>query len=367
MIRSLLLSLLANLCCIEVANAMEEKDKIIIAHRGASGYLPEHTLAAKAAAHVMGADYIEQDVVMTKDDHLVVLHDPYLDRVTNVMDKFPDRARSINGSKRWLAIDFTLSEIKSLSATQGFHFEGADRSRPVADYPNRFPIFKSGFTVPTLSEEIELIQGMNHSTGKNVGIYVEIKAPWLHLNEGKDISKAVLKTLKEYGYSSKKDKAYVQCFDAEEVRRIHDALYPELGVDLKLIQLIAPMNWGETLRLIDAKWQPYDSTWLFQPDAMKALAHYVDGIGPWKSLLVSDESKLGKMEFTSMLRDAHAAGLQVHPFTFRLDSGRVPAYARDFEHLLEIFLFELGVDGVFTDFPDRALAFLKNTRPQTSN
>lgn len=339
-----------------------DSNKIVIAHRGASGYLPEHTLAAKAAAHVMGADYIEQDVVMTRDNHLVVLHDPYLDRVTNVMERFPDRARSIDGVKRWLAIDFTLAEIKSLSASQGFYFKSGDHSMPTPDYPNRFPIFKSGFAVPTLNEEIELIQGMNHSMGRNVGIYVEIKAPWLHLMEGKDISKAVLKTLKEYGYSSKSDKAYVQCFDAEEVRRIHDELYPELNMDLKLIQLIAPMNWGETLRLRDGKLQPYDSKWLFQKGAMKTLARYVDGIGPWKSLLVTERSSLHKMEFTSMLSDAHVAGLQVHPFTFRLDPGRVPAYARDFDHLLEIFLYELGVDGVFTDFPDRAVQFLETMK-----
>ncbi|MEM8499178.1 MAG: glycerophosphodiester phosphodiesterase [Pseudomonadota bacterium] len=358
MIRVIVLSQLLNLFYVAVAQAMD--NKIVIAHRGASGYLPEHTLAAKAAAHVMGADYIEQDVVMTKDDHLVVLHDPYLDRVTDVMERFPDRARDISGIKRWLAIDFTLAEIKSLSASQGFHFEGNDRENPISNYPNRFPIFKSGFTVPTLSEEIELIQGMNHSTGKNVGIYVEIKAPWLHLMQGKDISRAVLHTLKEYGYTTKSDRAYVQCFDAEEVRRIHDELYPELGVDLKLIQLIAPKNWGETLRMRDGKWQPYNNDWLFKPGAMKSLVRYADGIGPWKSLLVAEHSSQDKMVFTSMLNDAHAAGLQVHPFTFRLDPGRVPEYARDFEHLLEIFLFDLGVDGVFTDFPDRAVNFLKN-------
>ncbi|MFK7733895.1 MAG: glycerophosphodiester phosphodiesterase [Pseudomonadales bacterium] len=357
MIRASLLLLVANLMSVGMVQAVDNT-KIVIAHRGASGYLPEHTLAAKAAAHVMGADYIEQDVVMTKDDHLVVLHDPYLDRVTNVIEKFPKRARTINGTQRWLAIDFTLAEIKTLSASQGFHYKSDDNKTPITDYPNRFPVFKSRFSVPTLQEEIELIQGMNHSMGKNVGVYVEIKAPWLHLMEGKDISKAVLTTLKEYGYSRKSDKAYVQCFDAEEVLRIHDELYPELGTDLKLVQLIAPVNWGETLRLREGKLQPYDSEWLFKPGAMKTLARYADGIGPWKSLLVSEKSTVEKMEFGSMVKDAQAAGLLVHPFTFRLDPGRVPDYARDFEHLLEIFLYGLGVDGVFTDFPDRAVDFL---------
>ncbi len=135
-------------------------EKVVIAHRGASGYLPEHTLPAKAMAYAQGADYLEQDLVMTKDDHLVVLHDHYLDRVTDVADRFPDRARK---DGRYYAIDFTLDEIKSLKFTEGFDIENGKK---VQTYPGRFPMGKSDFRIHTFEEEIEFVQGLNHSTGK---------------------------------------------------------------------------------------------------------------------------------------------------------------------------------------------------------
>ena len=167
---------------------------IVIAHRGASGYLPEHTLEAKALAYAMKPDYIEQDVVMSKDDHLIILHDRYLDRVSDVAQKFPHRARK---DGRYYAIDFTLAEIKSLQVTEGFTY--TKQGKKVMTHPHRFPLGKSSFQVATLAEEIELIQGLNQTLGYNVGLYPEIKAPWFHRHEGKDISLAVLKMLKAYG------------------------------------------------------------------------------------------------------------------------------------------------------------------------
>ena len=197
-----------------VEDKKEEPAKIVVAHRGASGYLPEHSMAAKSMAYAMGADYIEQDVVMTKDDELVVLHDHYLDRVTNVAEVYPYRKRE---DGRYYAIDFTLKEIKGLKMTEGFNVKDG---KTVAGFPERFPIWKSDFKVHTLAEEIELIQGLNKSTGKNVGIYPEIKAPWFHRHEGKDISVAVLKVLKKYGYTEKTDLVYLQCFDPNELVRL---------------------------------------------------------------------------------------------------------------------------------------------------
>ncbi|MFV8766013.1 glycerophosphodiester phosphodiesterase, partial [Yersinia enterocolitica] len=181
-------------------------DKVVIAHRGASGYLPEHSLPAKAMAYAQGADYLEQDLVMTKDNELVVLHDHYLDRVTDVAERFPDRARK---DGRYYAIDFTLPEIKSLKFTEGFDID--KEGKKVQSYPGRFPMGKSDFRVHTFQEEIEFVQGLNHSTGKNIGIYPEIKAPWFHKQEGKDISTKVLEVLKQYGYTTKADKVYLQC------------------------------------------------------------------------------------------------------------------------------------------------------------
>jgi glycerophosphoryl diester phosphodiesterase len=130
--------------------------KNVIAHRGASGYLPEHTLEAVAMAYAMGADYLEQDVVLTKDDHAIVLHDIHLEAVTNVAQVFPRRARS---DGRYYAIDFTLAEIKALQVHERIALPAG-----AAVYPKRFPVGWSRFEIPTLEEEITLVQGLNKST-----------------------------------------------------------------------------------------------------------------------------------------------------------------------------------------------------------
>ncbi len=325
--------------------------KLVIAHRGASGYLPEHSMEAKAMAYGMGAHYIEQDVVMSKDNQLVVLHDHYLDRVTNVAEAFPNRQRS---DGRYYAIDFTLAEIRSLKMTEGFTIKDGQQK---PGFPQRFPLWQSRFNVHTLSEEIELIQGLNKSTGKNIGIYPEIKSPAFHRHEGKDISKAVLQVLKQYGYTSKSDKVYVQTFDPIELQRIHQQLLPELNIKLKLVQLIAMTDWQETLVYTGNTITGYNYDWMLKPRAMAKIAQYADGIGPWKPMLVDISTK--PVTSNGILEAAHQAGLEVHPYTFRSDNGRIPDYAQDFDDLLKIFYFDIGVDGVFTDFPDKAVLFLQ--------
>lgn len=337
---------------------MDTSNKIVIAHRGASGYLPEHTLESKAMAYAMGAHYIEQDVVMTKDNHIVVLHDPFLDRISNVMEQYPERHRLVNGQKRWLALDFTLTEIKGLKASEGFKLD--EQNNKLSNYPERFPLFKSSFSIPTLAEEIELIQGLNHSTGKEVGIYIEIKAPWLHQMEGRDISKAVLELVKSYGYTSPEDKIFIQCFDPDETKRISTVLYPELGIQLPLIQLIAHTDWHETLRVVDGKMTAYNYDWMFEPGAMIKVAEYADGIGPWYPMLLNKDASADNLMPSLLLKEAKEARLQIHPFTFRKDEGQIPAYAKDFNDYLDIFYRQLDVDGVFTDFPDLAVKYLQD-------
>jgi len=313
-------------------------DKIVIAHRGASGYLPEHTLEAKAMAYGMGAHYIEQDVVMTKDDHLIVLHDITLDRTTDVDEQYPNRARD---DGRYYAIDFTLEEIRGLKASEGFRIENGEK---VQGYSNRFPMGSSFFRVPTLEEEIQLIQGMNKSTGKDIGIYPEIKQPEFHRNEGKDISTAVVNLLKQYGYASKQDKVFVQTFSFAELEVIKNDILPAAGIDINLIQLIGSES---------------SYPWMFEADGMNTLAEFADGIGPEKGLVISRSSSRGNLEISPLVDRAHAAGLQVHPYTYRMDAGQVPSYAEDFEDLLRLHYFEADVDGLFTDFPDRAVRFLQ--------
>lgn len=332
--------------------------KLVIAHRGASGYLPEHSLAAKAMAYGSGVDYIEQDVVMTKDDKLVVLHDYYLHRVTDVMTVFPERYRLVDGNKHWFAIDFTLSEIKQLKMTEGFKLDPKSNTL-IPNYPNRFPLFKSSFSVSTLEEEIELIQGLNHSTGKNIGLYLEIKAPWFHRHEGKDISKAALTVLKNYGYSNRQDKVFIQCFDPIETKRIYDQLMADIGVDFKLIQLIAQNDWNETMIYQQGTAVPYDYDWMLKPGGMAKIAEYADGVGPWKPMIISEDSTSDNLIISDLVKDAHAAGMKVHPYTFRNDPFLVPAYADNFEDMLDIFFYKVGVDGVFTDYPDLAVNFVR--------
>lgn len=341
-------------------NAMESSisiDKIVIAHRGASGYLPEHTLEAKALAYGMGADYLEQDVVLTKDNEVIVLHDPFLDRVSDVMEQYPDRFRIIEGVKRWLALDFTLAEIRTLNATEGFKL--TNDGTKVANYPERFPLFKSRFEIPTLAEEIEFIQGLNKSMGKNVGIYVEVKAPWLHQMYDRDISKITLELIKSYGYTKPDNKVYIQCFDPVETERIAKELYPELNIKLPLIQLIAETSWNETQRLVDGKLQNYSYDWMAETGAMKQVSEYADGIGPWYPMLIT-QAESSQVQPSLMLTEAKAAGLVIHPYTFRKDDGEVPSFANDFTDYLDIYYRQLDVDGVFTDFPDLAVNYLRS-------
>ncbi|HAD4394759.1 TPA_asm: glycerophosphodiester phosphodiesterase [Salmonella enterica subsp. enterica serovar Typhi str. CT18] len=327
-------------------------EKVVIAHRGASGYLPEHTLPAKAMAYAQGADYLEQDLVMTKDDHLVVLHDHYLDRVTDVADRFPDRARK---DGRYYAIDFTLDEIKSLKFTEGFDIENGKK---VQTYPGRFPMGKSDFRIHTFEEEIEFVQGLNHSTGKNIGIYPEIKAPWFHHQEGKDIAAKTLEVLKKYGYIGKQDNVYLQCFDVAELKRIKNELEPKMGMDLNLVQLIAYTDWNETQqKQPDGRWVNYNYDWMFKPGAMKQVAEYADGIGPDYHMLVAEGSTKGNIKLTGMVQDAHQNKMVVHLYTVRAD--QLPDYATDVNQLYDILYNKAGVDGLFTDFPDKAVMFLQ--------
>jgi len=316
---------------------MAEKDVLIIAHRGACGYLPEHTLEAKAFAYALGADYIEQDVVATRDDELVVLHDIHLDLVTNVAERFSDRKRT---DGRFYARDFDLAEIKSLNVWERRKEDG---KTPV--FPKRFPTGLGNFQVPTLQEEIALVQGLNRSTGRNIGIYPEIKSPAWHRDEGVDLSVLVLQALEGSGYKDRDDNVFLQCFDAREVRRIRE----DLACELKMVQLIGENSWGES----DTDYEALKTA-----AGLAQLAKTVEGVGPWIGHLIRMADIDGHPVSTGFVSAAHAAGLQVHPYTFRADE-----LAPGFETLTEMvrwFVDELKIDGLFTDFTDIAVAALQS-------
>ncbi len=324
------ISLFLTILCLFGCNSAQKHEKmtkntkkVVIAHRGASGYLPEHTLASKAMAYAMHPDFLEQDLVLSKDDVPIVIHDIHLETVTDVVNKFPERKRK---DGRFYVIDFTYEELLQLNVTERF-----DAKTGKAVFKNRYPLWKSKFKLHSLQEEIELIQGLNKSTGNNIGIYPEIKDSEFHNKEGKDISSIVLKILSDHGYNTKEDNCILQCFDAKELKRIRQ----ELKSELFLVQLIE-----------------------FEEDEkhLKEYATYADGLGPWYKHILKGKDEQGNWKTTDLVKEAHKLGLVVHAYTFRADDlGEFVS----FDELLDVGFNTLELDGVFTDFPDKGVAFLK--------
>lgn len=303
---------------------------LIIAHRGASGYLPEHTLEAKALAYAMGADYLEQDVVVSRDDRLVVLHDVHLDRVTDVAEVFPGRHRE---DGRYYVRDFDLEELRTLRVWERFTEEGSG----VAVYPGRFPARYGRFRIASLEDELELVDGLNRASGREVGIYPEIKRPAWHRAEGVDSGDLLLETLARYGYRNARDRVFVQCFDTAELVRLRT----DRGCRLPLIQLLGQNDWGESTT---------DYERLQTDEGLRELAETVQGIGPWTGHLYTMAPIDGEPVSSGLAARARAAGLAVHPYTFRAD--QVDAGFTSFAEMVRWFADTLGIDGLFTDFPD---------------
>ncbi len=333
--RRVLFTLLS--ACVMAAPALAET--LVIAHRGASGYLPEHTLAAKALAHAMDADYLEQDVVLSRDGVPLVLHDIYLGPTTDVARRFPGRERD---DGRFYAIDFDLAEIRQLRVHErsAIGVDGTER----AVYPGRFPLGEGWAGVPTLAEEIDFIDGLNHSRGRRAGLYIELKAPRWHKRQGQDIATAVLAVLSDKGYAERAEDVFLQCFDDQTLRYLRNTL----KTPLPLIQLIADNGWHEDGDI------DYDH--MRTPAGLDAVARYADGIGPWLMQIYTGRAEDGTALFTDLVPEARARGLKVHPYTFRADE--LPPGVDSFETLLDLFIDHQHVDGLFTDFPDRVKDYL---------
>jgi len=295
---------------------------LVIAHRGASGYLPEHTLVAKALAFGQGADYLEQDVVATRDDELIVFHDLTLDATTDVARHFPGRQRA---DGHFYCRDFELAELRRLGVGPRLDERGGTR------HPGRFPVAGGRFGIPTLAEEIRFIQGLVRSSGRMVGIYPEVKDPAWHHAEGIDLGMKLLRTLEACQQQGPRLPVFLQCFDAGELQRLRQGSAP----DLPLVQLLDSAGG--------------------RPSAARLaeIALYAQAIGPSLKLLLhpADGGQPG-----ALVADAHRAGLAVHPYTFRRDE--LPAGVESFEALLETCLVDWQVDGLFTDFPDLARGFI---------
>lgn len=289
-----------------------EPSFLIIGHRGASGHRPEHTIEAYTLAIEQGAHYIEPDLVATKDGHLIARHENEISQTTDVKEKFPSRlkTKTIDGENitGWFTEDFTLAEIKTLKARERL--------------PSRSNKFDNQFRIPTFDEVAELAKK------KGVGIYPEMKHPSYFRSIGLELEKKLAAALKKHKLENKEAKVFVQSFELESLKK-----FAELSPNIRRILLV------------------HDQKSL--PKPLSSLKGVVYGIGPNKRLIIPEvDGKLGTP--TDLVKEAHAAGLKVHPYTFRGDPPFLhPVYKGN--PAAEYLEFKkLGVDGVFTDFPDQA-------------
>jgi glycerophosphoryl diester phosphodiesterase len=318
-------SLFWTLCSIVVGEGESNDAPIVIAHRGASGYVVEHTEAAKVLAHAQGADYIEQDVVLTKDRVFIVTHDTTMDETTNVEQVFPDRSR---GDGRWYFADFTWDELQKVE----LHERTGRNGKQV--FADRFP-GGCAQRVLRLEDEILLLRGLDATTGRTTGLYIELKGPSFHRKEfGESMGAMLLKELERLGIRDATHPCYIQCFEADELEYLHR----ECGCQIPLIQL--------TGRALDDA-------------ALTKVATYASGIGPSLDVLMTRDEE-GELRSTGVVEQARAKGLKVHPYTVRREAQ--PRWSRSLEQTHEMLLNRLRVDGFFTDFPDLSRRAIDSNR-----
>ena len=351
---------------------------LVIGHRGAAGYLPDHTLEGYKKAIEMGADFIEPDLVATKDGVLVARHEPNITGTTDVAQRpeFASRKtqKMVDGVKEegWFASDFTLAEIKTLRAIQ-----------PLSD---RDQSFNGKFQIPTFDEVLDLAKAEGSKAGRTVGVYPETKHPTYHANLGLPLEDRLLATLAKYGYTSKGSPVIVQSFEVSNLK------YLRTKTAVRLVQLVDAdgVNADGSISLVAPYDKPYDFAVagdartfasLLSPAGLKEVKTYADGVGPWKPYLIPskqvDANKDGKaddlngdgviderdrvmMSATDVVKNAHAAGLFVHAYTFRNEAKRLASDFKGDPKAEYRLFYNLGVDGVFSDFPDTAKAARDN-------
>jgi len=303
------------------AAAAPATSPLIIAHRGASGYRPEHTLEAYRLAIQMGADFIEPDLVSTKDGVLIARHENEIGGTTDAADRFPQRkrtkqvdGRSITG---WFTEDFTLAEVRTLRARERLPF--------------RSHAYDGQFQIPTFDEVIELAQAEGKRTGRATGVYPETKHPTYFRAAGLPLEEKLLASLHAHGWNTRGAPVFIQSFETGNLRELRK------NTSVRLIQLV-----GDPKMVDDA--------------GLRDIATYAAGIGAEKQLLIpaNPDGTLGSP--TDIVARAHAVGLLVHVWTIRKEKEFLPgAYDGHVEMEFDQFR-RLGVDGVFTDFPDLAAA-----------
>lgn len=346
---------------------------LVIGHRGAPGHLPDHTLEGYALAIELGADFVEPDLVATRDGVLIARHEPNLIATTNVKDipKFASRRRValVDGvpEEGFFASDFTLAEIKELRAVQ-----------PMA---GRDTAYDGQYRIPTLREVIALVKRKTLEKGRTIGLYPETKHPTYHKALGLPLEDRLLAELTFAGWNDRQAPVFIQSFETANLRELR------AKTSVRLVQLVDAdgLNPDGSLSYAPPYDKPYD--WvvsgragtfadLVTPGGLSEVASYADGIGPWKYYLQStacrvvsqgacqdangdglvNEADRRVLPATPVVADAHARGLLVHAYTFRSEPSRLPLEDGGLPtHEYERF-FAIGVDGVFADFPESAVA-----------
>ncbi len=348
-----------------------EPSPLVLGHRGATGYLPEHTLASYALAIEQGADYIEPDLVATKDGVLVARHEVDITDTTDVAQhpEFAARrtTKTIDGitTTGWFADDFTLAEIKTLRAVQRLAF------RPQQ--------YNGVYRVPTFAEVIALAQSARRSKGREVGVYPETKHPTYHQSVGLALERRLLDVLSRYGWNRRSAPVFIQSFEVANLKQLNRL------TSVRLVQLIDANDVRLDGSIDSTGYGPYDfvaagdpRTYadLVTPAGLAEIAVYADGLGPWKRYIigargtdangdlvaddvngdgVSNDADRVATGPTSLVRDAHEAGLFVHAYTWRNEARYLLSDYGDDPVQEYLQYYCLGADGVFSDNPDTAV------------
>jgi glycerophosphoryl diester phosphodiesterase len=324
---------------------------LIIGHRGSAGYRPEHTLAAYELGARMGADYIEPDLVTTKDHVLVARHEPNITDTTDVAShpEFAGRktTKTIDGVTQtgWFTDDFTLAELKTLRAKER-----------LPDVRQRNTLYDGRYQVPTFQEVIDLVKRLDRELHRDIGIYPETKHPTYFRAEGLPLEELLVQTLNRNGLNRRGAKVFVQSFEISNLKALNKVLR------VPLVQLLDSPDVKPGDVLAAGGTTTYGD--LATAAGLKGVAKYGDGVGPFKDYIIPRDASGHSLAPTSFVADAHAAGLVVHPYTFRNENQFLPledrrgtdpnAYGNAFAE--DQRFFAAGVDGIFTDNPDTGVA-----------
>jgi glycerophosphoryl diester phosphodiesterase len=325
----------------ETAQAHAPDRTLVIGHRGASGYRPEHTLASYELAARMGADFIEPDLVSTKDGVLIARHENDITGTTDVSSRteFADRrtTKVVDGVTLtgWFTEDFTLAEIKTLRAVER-----------LPGVRQRNTLYNGLFEVPTFEEVLDLRERLSRELRRTIGVYPETKHPTYFRTAGLPLEPALASALRKHGLVHRDSPVFVQSFEAANLRALRDQ------INVRLVFLASAMGtpFGDP--------RPYSD--YLSATGLKDVAQFADGIGPDKSMVIPRlaDGSLGTP--TALVHDAHAAGLVLHPYTFRAENQFLPAdyrvgtdpnaYGRAIDE--QVTFLRAGIDGLFTDQAD---------------